>query len=105
MRRLALISALAARAESGDVIVIEQFAFVEPKTKIIAGLLRAMEAEKSVLLVTDDRQLLLERVTKNLSRVDCALADKLNPYNLMAVEKIVFTVGALDRLGEVLIDA
>ena len=57
------------------------------------------------MLVTGDRQPLLERVTNNLPGVWCTLADHLNAYDLLVAEKIVFTRGALDRLGEVLADA
>jgi large subunit ribosomal protein L4 len=105
MRRLALISALSARAGAGDVIVIEEFALTEPKTKAIASLLRTIEAGGGALLVTGARQPLLERVTNNLPGVWCTLADHLNAYDLLVAEKIVFTRGALDRLGEVLADA
>jgi large subunit ribosomal protein L4 len=105
MRRLALISALSARAGAGDVIVIEEFALTELKTKAIASLLRTIEAGGGALLVTGARQPLLERVTNNLPGVWCTLADHLNAYDLLVAEKIVFTRGALDRLGEVLADA
>jgi large subunit ribosomal protein L4 len=105
MRRLALLSALSARAGAGDVIVIEEFVLTEPKTKAIAGLLRMIEAGGGAMLVTGDRQLLLERVTNNLPGVWCTLADRLNAYDLLVAEKIVFTRGGLDRLGEVLADA
>ncbi|MBT9152980.1 MAG: 50S ribosomal protein L4 [Firmicutes bacterium] len=105
MRRIALKSALAARAQAEDVIVIEDFEIREPKTKAIAGLLRSMEAGVNTLLVTVDRLPLLERVTNNLPGVACMLADQLNAYTLLAAGKIVFTRGALDRLGEVLADA
>jgi large subunit ribosomal protein L4 len=105
MRRLALKSALAARAGAGDVIVIEELAIPEPKTRVIASLLRAIEADGGTLLVTGDRQLLLERVTNNLPGVWCAPADQLDVYNLLRADKIVFTRSALDRLGEVLADA
>jgi large subunit ribosomal protein L4 len=105
MRRLALKSALAARAGAGDVIVIEEFALTELKTKAIAGLLRAIEVSGGAMLVTNDRQPLLERVTNNLPGVWCTLADHLNPYNLLEADKIVFTRSALDRLGEVFADA
>ncbi|MGD0152438.1 MAG: 50S ribosomal protein L4 [Thermacetogeniaceae bacterium] len=105
MRRLALKSALAARAGAGDVIVIEGFAITELKTKVMAGLLKAIEVSAGAMLVTGERQLLLERVTNNLPGVWCTTADQVNVYNLLAADKIVFTRGALDRLGEVLADA
>lgn len=105
MRRLALKSALAARAETGDVIVIEDFLVREPKTRVMAGLLQAIEADGSVMLVTPDRQPLLERATNNLPGVWCTQAGQLNPYDLLAAEKIVFTRDALARLEEVLTGA
>ncbi len=105
MRRLALKSALAVRAGAGDVIVIEEFVLTEAKTKAIAGLLRAIEVGGGALLVTSDRQPLLERITNNLPGVRCTLAVQLNAYILLAAEKIVFTRDALGRLEEVLADA
>jgi large subunit ribosomal protein L4 len=105
MRRLALKSALATRAATGDVIVIEEFELAEVKTKVMASLLKAIEATNGAMLVTGDRQPLLERVTNNLPRVRCTLAHQLNAYDLLAADKIVFTRDALERLGEVLADA
>ncbi len=105
MRRLALKSALASRAGTGDVIVIEEFLLLEPKTKVMAALLRAIEADGGAMLVTPDRQPLLERMTNNLQGIWCAQAGQLNAYDLLAAEKIVFTRGALALLEEVLADA
>lgn len=53
LRRLAIRSALNARALEGAVAVIEPLAIASPRTKTIIELLEALEAGGNVLLLTD----------------------------------------------------
>lgn len=53
LRRLATNSALNARALDGDLVVVEELAFEEPKTSRMAELLEALGADGNVLLLTD----------------------------------------------------
>ncbi|NPV30121.1 MAG: 50S ribosomal protein L4 [Firmicutes bacterium] len=105
VRRLALKSALAARAQTGDLVVIEDIRLEAPKTREVVKLLEAMEVGERALLVVEAPDPLLERSTRNLPGIRIALASQLNPYEILAAGKVVLTKNALARVGEVLADA
>src|SRR2546426_658924 len=52
VRHLAVRSALSAKAAAGQIVVIEPLALEEPRTKVIAGLLRQLPAGGKTLIVT-----------------------------------------------------
>ncbi|HAA90131.1 MAG: 50S ribosomal protein L4 [Thermoanaerobacterales bacterium 50_218] len=105
VRRLALKSALSSRAQDGDIVVIEEFRVEEPKTKRVVKLLEALEAERKVLLVTGEKDRNLQLASRNLPGVRVVLADHLNPYDVLAADKVVLTKDAVAKVGEVLANA
>ncbi len=105
MRRLAVKSALSTRVQDGDLIVIEDIQLPEPKTREVARLLENLEAKNTALLVLPERDEVVERAARNLPGVGIALADRLNAYDLLAVDKVIMTKNALARVGEVLAGA
>ncbi|HHW39849.1 MAG TPA: 50S ribosomal protein L4 [Syntrophomonadaceae bacterium] len=105
MRRLAVKSALSTRVQDGDLIVIEDIRLPEPKTREVARLLENLEAKSTALLVLPERDEMVERAARNLPGVGIALANQLNAYDLLAVDKVIMTKNALARVGEVLAGA
>jgi len=105
MRRLAVKSALSTRVQDGDLIVIEDIQLPEPKTREIAKLLNTVEAGATALLVLAERDEMVERAARNLPGVGIALANQLNAYDVLAVDKVIMTKNALARVGEVLTGA
>ncbi len=105
MRRLAVKSALSTRVQDGDLIVIEDIRLPEPKTREVARLLENLEAKNTALLVLPERDEVVERAARNLPGVGIALANQLNAYDLLAVDKVIMTKNALARVGEVLAGA
>lgn len=105
MRRLAVRSALSARAQAGDLMVIEDLQLEAPKTREVVKLLKALEIGERALFVIDGPDPLLERSTRNLPGVRLSRADQLNPYEILAADKVVLTKNALARVGEVLAGA
>ncbi len=105
MRRLAVKSALSARAQAGDLVVIEDFRLEAPKTREVVRLLNALGIRERALFVTEAPDPLLERATRNLPEVRLAPAGQLNPYEILGADKVVLTKNALTRVGEVLADA
>lgn len=102
MRRLAIKSALSARAQTGDLIVIEDFQLPAPKTKEAMKILKAVDASRSALIVTSEWDPLLERAMRNIPGVELAVANELNVYEILVANKVIFTKNALDKVGEVL---
>ncbi len=102
MRRLALKSALSARAGDGDLVVIEELTLSAPKTKEAVKLLDSMEVAGNVLLVTTDMQPDLERAVRNIPAVSYMLAGDLSAYDVLAADKVIITREGVAKIEEVL---
>ena len=96
--KLAFARALSDKIAAGDVIVVDEFAFEAPKTKLMAALLKSLGVDRSAIIVqkdVDDTTLL---VTSNLPRVDYSTAGALDVYSLMAAKKVVCDKAGFDAL-------
>jgi len=102
MRRLALRSALSAKLAAGQLVVVESLALPAPKTKEALAFLRAVNALPKALVVTEQPDLALKRAVRNLPGTKLTTVASLNPYDLLAHEKVVFSRQAIARLEEVL---
>ena len=106
VRRLALRSALSARAAEGRIAVLDRLDLDAPKTKAVAAALRAAglgvkaSGVRSVLLVTAAPSAAVERSAANLDGVRVAAASALNVHAILAADRIVFTRDGLERLVE-----
>ena len=94
MKRLALRSALSARAGDGQIRVIEAFDWEEPKTKRATDLLRAMDTGSKVLMVLDQSEAVAHKSLRNLQNV--IINSQLNPYDVLWADTVVFTQSTLD---------
>lgn len=100
VRRLALRSALSVRAGEDRVMVLEDFTFSEPKTKLAASLLKALGVEDSVLLVLPEDDENVVKSMRNLPGVEVIRVDFLNTYDVLANDRVIFTRASLDKLQE-----
>ena len=96
--KLAFARALSEKIVAGDVIVVDEFAFEAPKTKLMAAFLKSLGVDRTAVVVqkdVDDTTLL---VTSNLPRVDYSTAQALDVYTVMANRKLVCDKAAFDAL-------
>jgi large subunit ribosomal protein L4 len=98
MRRGALRSALTDALASGKLLVVDGLAFDEPATKRAVELLGAVKAEGRVLVVLPEPHEATERSFRNLRSVRVAFAPGLGTYDVLAADRIVFSMAALDVL-------
>jgi large subunit ribosomal protein L4 len=101
MRRAALRSVLAAKAEAGRIFVLE--GWQESKTKAAAACLRAAEIEGSVLIVLDPEfpdEVHVDRAFRNLAGAAFSLHGSLSAYDVLAADAVVFTSAAFARFAE-----
>ena len=101
VRSLALRGALTAKLGDEAIRVIDAFALDEIKTRDLAAVLAALNAQGRVLVVapaTDER---LKLSARNLPTVDVILADSLNVVALIQADTIVIEQPALERMQEV----
>ena len=95
MIRLAVRSALSDRAASGDVIVVNDWSFEQPKTREAQERLGAIGADGRVLLVLPRDEANAWLSFANLQRVHALKPDQLNCYDIMVSDVVVFTEACL----------
>lgn len=100
VRRLALRSALSARAGEDAVTVLEDFELETPSTKRAAELLMNLGIEESMLLVLADYDENVEKSFRNIPGAGALKVSTLNTYDILASDRVVFLKRALDRLQE-----
>jgi large subunit ribosomal protein L4 len=99
MYRAGLCSIFSKLAADGRIAVIDGLSVEAPKTKLLAGKLKAMGLD-SALVITDamDENLLLaSRNLKNVLVVEPRYAD---PLSLIHYKKVIVTKGAMAKLEE-----
>lgn len=99
MKRLALRSTLSSRAKSGDIVVVGDLDYTEPKTKRFAELLKNMDSsDKKVLFVLDKTNPAVVRSAQNIPGVRVTLSNMLNAYEVLWADKVILTQSALSSL-------
>jgi large subunit ribosomal protein L4 len=99
MRAAALRSALASKAASGDVWILE--GFTEPKTKSAATALREAGIEGRLLMVVnsdDEGALNVHKAFRNLAGAAFSYDRSLSTYEVLLADAIVFTSGSFEAL-------
>jgi large subunit ribosomal protein L4 len=102
VKRLALVSSLASRANNGDIVVIKALEMAEPKTKEFAGILANIDvAGKKTLVVVDRPNEATIKSARNIPGVKMMQANMVNTYDVLWADKIVLTASAVERMEEV----
>lgn len=102
VRRLALRSALSAKAADGKVVIVEPLQLETPKTKAVAELLNRLPVAGKTLIVTPAADAILARSAANLRGIKVAAAGNLSLHDLIDADYLVFTRPAVDAVVEVL---
>ncbi len=100
VRRLALRKALSSRIVAGDVLVVENFAILEPKTKAFVGWIKDNVGVEKTLIVATDFDETTFMAARNVQPTRLITAADVNTEDLLAYKKIVITTEALAKLAE-----
>jgi len=95
MRRLALRSALSVKAQDQQVIVLDGVSLEAPRTREIAAMLKALEIDRSALLVLPGVDATVELSARNLPNVKTLHASYLNVRDLLGYETLLLTKQSL----------
>jgi large subunit ribosomal protein L4 len=102
VRRLALRSALSSKVISGDLIVLDELNFTQPKTKDMLGVLDNLKVERKALIVTADDNENVNKSARNIPGIKPVISASLNVYDILNCDKLVMTKDAVLRVEEVL---
>lgn len=101
-RKLALKSALTYKANDKDIIVVDKFEAETNKTKDMLKVLEGLNATGKTLIVTTELTENLILATRNIADIKLVLANELNTYDVLYVNKIIITEDAVKYVEEVL---
>ncbi len=96
MRRMARDSALLAKLQSEDVLVIDQLSYDTPKTKPFVQLLGKLGVDSSCLLALEGQDRNVYLSARNVDRVSVTSGGQLNAYELLNHRKLLITRQALE---------
>ncbi len=101
VRRTAMFSALSSKVASGELIVVDNIALDEYKTKAVVAFLAAVNAEGKALIVLDKPDETVVKSAANIPTVLTSQYNTVNVYDILKYDKMVITKDAVAKLEEV----
>ena len=101
VKRLALKSALSAKAAENEIIVVDGLAVEEIKTKAFQSFLQKIGVEKKALVITENVDEKVVKSARNIEGVTTTIATILSPYMILTNGKLVVDKAALAKIEEV----
>ena len=95
MRRLAIKCLLSAKVQEGNIKVVEDFDFPQPKTKNIINLLSALNVDSSALILTPHSMPNIVKSASNLANIKVMPSTLTNVLDLLSCETLICTVLAI----------
>jgi len=93
-RRLARDSAILAKFQSGNAVVVSELNFEKPKTKEFARTLSCLNIDRSCLVTVEERDENLYKSVRNVPKVDVLTVGDLNAGDICNRQKMLFTKDA-----------
>lgn len=101
MRQLALRCVLSAKVRDGELKVLEQLNFDEPKTKEMVKVLAALGIDSSALIVTSDSEDSVIKSARNLRETKTIPANLLNVVDILSCKVLLMTVAAVNKVENI----
>ncbi len=99
-KRAALKSALTSRVNESKFIVVDELKLDEIKTKKMIGVLKALNAEKALIVIHgDDGNVVLS--ARNIPNVKVSFINTINVYDILKYNTMVVTKDAVAAIEEV----
>ncbi len=99
VKSLARQSALAAKAQSGDIAILESVAFDAPKTKAYLTMLKAFSLDNTkTLLITPEVDKNVVLSGRNIPKAKVSTAADVNTYDLVNASKLLITAEAIQKI-------
>ena len=100
-RRLALKSALTAKVNDNEIMVIDSLKMDEIKTKKFVEIMKNLKIEKKAFFVTGEKEASLIASANNIPGVKTAIVDTINTYDILNHDILVIEKSAVIKLEEV----
>ncbi|OOM81713.1 50S ribosomal protein L4 [Clostridium puniceum] len=100
MRKVAMKSALTSKVQENQMIVLESLNFDAPKTKNMVEMLKALEANKALIITAESNEVVYKSA-RNIQGISVIPANNINVYDLLKYEKLIITKDAVSKIEEV----
>ncbi len=101
VKRLALKSALSAKAAEGEIVVIDGLKVDEIKTKAFAEFLGKLEVNGKAMVITEQADEKVIKSARNIPGVTTTIATILSPYAILTTGKLIVDKAAVEKIEEV----
>ena len=101
VKRLAMKSALSAKAAAGEIIVVDSIKLDSIKTKDFRAFLNAVKADGKSLVVTPAKDEVVVKSARNIPGVETTMANLMNVYDILKAKYLVLDKEALAVIEEV----
>lgn len=101
MKDLAFKVAISQKIRAEELVVVQDMAIAEAKTKLVAKALDNLGATAKTLLVLDDANDTITRASRNIEGLTTCEASLVNVYDLVRNGKCIITEKALKAIEEV----
>ncbi len=101
VKRLAMKSALSAKAAAGEIIVVDSIKLDSIKTKDFRAFLNAVKADGKSLVVTPAKNDIVIKSARNIPGVEVSMANLINVYDILKAKNLVLDKEALAVIEEV----
>ena len=100
-KRQALLSALSKKVADGEFIVVDELKVSAPKTKEMAAFKKALNLDKTALVVMDNDDINVIRAAANLPKLSTLPLAQLSTFEVVENNKIVMTKASVEKFQEV----
>ena len=100
MRKVAMKSALTSKVQENQMIILDTLNFEAPKTKNIVEMLKALEANKALIITAESNEVVYKSA-RNIQGISIIPANNINVYDLLKYEKLIITKDAVSKIEEV----
>ena len=101
LKRLAMKSALSAKVQDNEIIVLHDLKFDAPKTKEMVKVLENVKANKKALIITAEKDDNIIKSAANIPGVRTALVGTMNVYEIINYNSFIVTKEAIEKIEEV----
>ena len=101
VKRIAIQSALSAKVNDGELIVVDKIATAEYKTKTIVNMLASLGADKKALIVLPAVDEKVVKSASNIPGVKTAIPGTINVYDILKYDKLIVDEAAIKVIEEV----
>ena len=101
VKRLDMKSALSAKAQEGNIVVIDSIKMEAIKTKTFKNFLSAVGCDCKALVVTAENDQIVVKSARNIPGVLVTFANLLTVYDILNAKKFVVDQAALAKIEEV----